>query len=158
MRGIALALTVLLTACGSLPAPAPAPSIAPTFGLTSTATPLPSPSASPSPAALSSADGSITVTKPLANAPLASPAEIAGTASVFEAALQWRIVDSAGRVIVEGIATASAGAPARGDFSVTATFTTPPGVVYATVEDYSRSPKDGSIDEIVRVPVTLATP
>ena len=95
------------------------------------------------------------MTEPRANARLIPPVDIGGSASVFEAALQWRIVDSAGRVIVAGNTTASAGAPERGDFRMTASFTRPATDTYATVEVYSRSPKDGNIDEIVRVPVIL---
>lgn len=118
-------------------------------------TPSPSPSPSPSPTGLASAKGFITVAKPLPNARLVSPVEISGTAMVFEATVLWRIVDSAGRVIAEGYTTASAGAPARGDYRVTATFTQPSADTYATVEVYDRSPRDGNVDEIVRVPVIL---
>jgi hypothetical protein len=57
-------------------------------------------------------------------------------------------------VLAEGFTTASLGAPGRGDFSVTATYTVPRETV-AFVEVYSVSPKDGKIDEIVRIPVTL---
>jgi len=88
------------------------------------------------------------------NAKVTSPVLISGDASVFEAALQWRIADTAGRVIVEGSTTASLGAPGRGTYSVSATYTVPTGTV-AFIEVFSRSAKDGNIDEIVRIPVTL---
>ncbi len=79
---------------------------------------------------------------------------ISGDASVFEAALAWRITDTAGRVIVEGNTTASLGAPGRGTYSVSATYTVATRTV-AFIEVFSRSAKDGNIDEIVRISVTL---
>ena len=88
------------------------------------------------------------------NAKLTSPVTISGDASVFEAALAWRITDTAGRVLVEGFTTASLGAPGRGSYAVSAPYTVPAETV-AFIEVFSRSAKDGSIDEIVRIPVTL---
>ena len=72
----------------------------------------------------------------------------------LRAALQWRITDTGGRVIAEGIVTASRGAPGRGTYTVTVPYFVTTETV-AFVEVYSRSPKDGNIDELVRVPVTL---
>ena len=50
--------------------------------------------------------------------------------------------------------TASQGAPGRGTYTVSVPFTVSAETV-AFVEVYSRSPKDGNIDDLVRVPVTL---
>lgn len=94
------------------------------------------------------------MTSPTVNAKLQSPVVIAGDASVFEAALQWRISDTGGRVIAEGSTTASLGAPGRGTYTVSVPYTVTAETV-AFVEVFSRSPKDGNIDELVRVPVTL---
>ena len=150
MRHAALLLSVLFVAAcgGGTSGPSPSPSRA--SATVSTVTP------GPSPTSLSSAKGFITVRQPLANARVSSPVTISGDASVFEAALQWRITDSAGRVLAQGIATASAGAPGRGTFSVTATFTPPIVDTIGIVEVFDRSPRDGSIDEIVRVPVVVS--
>jgi hypothetical protein len=139
-------VVVALGACGGLAAPSPTP--------TRAAATTPS-SAAPSATALTSAKGSIVVRQPLANARVRSPVSITGDASVFEAALQWRITDSAGRVIAEGNTTASAGAPGRGTFAITATFAPPASDTIGIVEVYDRSPRDGAIDEIVRVPVVV---
>lgn len=114
----------------------------------------PSPTVSPKSSPVVSAKGFITLSSPTVNAKLQSPVIIAGDASVFEAALQWRITDTGGRVIAEGIATASQGAPGRGTYTVAVPYTVTRETV-AFVEVYSRSPKDGSIDDLVRVPVTL---
>lgn len=146
---IALALALLLAACD--PAPAAVVTATPTIAPSPTASPTPSPKPSP----VVSAKGFITMTSPTVNATLRSPVIITGDASVFEAALQWRISDTGGRVIAEGITTASQGAPGRGTFTVTVPYTLRTDEIVAFVEVYSRSPKDGNIDELVRVPVTL---
>jgi len=145
----ALTLGLVLVACGgNLAVASP----------TATARPSPSPSptvASPSPTALVSARGFITVIRPAANARLRPPITISGDASVFEAALNWRITDSAGRVLASGNASASAGAPARGTYTIVASFSAPASDTIAIVEVYELSPRDGTIDEIVRVPVVI---
>ena len=118
------------------------------------ATPTPLATASPRPSPVVSAKGLIRLITPWVNAKLQSPLTITGDASVFEAALQWRISDTGGRVIAEGNTTASLGAPGRGTYLVSVPYTV--GVeTIAFVEVFSRSPKDGSIDDLVRVPVTL---
>jgi hypothetical protein len=96
----------------------------------------------------------ITLKSPTVNAKLTSPITITGDASVFEAALAWRITDTGGRVLADGFTTASLGAPGRGTYSITATYTVTLETV-AFIEVFSRSAKDGNIDEIVRIPVTL---
>jgi hypothetical protein len=117
-------------------------------------TPTASPTPPPSPSPVNSAKGAITLKVPTINAKLTSPATISGDASVFEANVQWRITDTSGRVLAEGFTTASMGAPSRGDFTITATYSVPRETV-AFIEVFSVSPKDGKIDEIVRIPVTL---
>ena len=144
-RLAALLLVLVLGSCGST-AGTPAPVV--------TSSPVPTASPSPSPAPVVSAKGAITLKTPTVNAMLTSPVTISGDASVFEAALQWRISDTGGRVIAEGITTASLGAPGRGTYSVSVPYTVSTPTL-AFVEVYSRSPKDGNIDELVRIPVTL---
>ena len=51
---------------------------------------------------------------------------------------------------------ATAGAPEKGTFSITATYADPPSDIIGFAEVYTRSPRDGEIDEIVRVPLILA--
>ena len=147
---IALALSVVLASCANSSTAADPATAAPAT-LTPPTTTV-TPTAKPSPAV--SAKGFITLTSPTVNAKLQSPVIITGDASVFEAALQWRITDTGGRVIAEGIVTASLGAPGRGTYTVSVPYTVTAETV-AFVEVYSRSPKDGNIDELVRVPVTL---
>ena len=146
-RLIALALSAVLASCANSSSAAD-----PATAALATPTPTATPTARPSPVV--SAKGFITMTSPTVNGKLQSPVVITGDASVFEAALQWRISDTGGRVIAEGSTTASLGAPGRGTYSVSVPYTVTAETV-AFVEVFSRSPKDGNIDELVRVPVTL---
>jgi hypothetical protein len=129
------------------PTPTPTPSPSPTPSPTPTPTPVPTP--------LLSARGGILVKEPLANTHVRSPLTISGEASVFEAALIWQLTDTAGRVLASGFTTATAGAPGKGTFSITATYQDPPSDIIGFAEVFTRSPRDGTIDEIVRVPLVL---
>ena len=119
-------------------------------------TPSPTPTPTPVPTPLLSARGGILVKEPLANTRVRSPLTISGEASVFEAALIWQVTDTAGRVLASGFTTATAGAPQKGTFTITATYADPPSDIIGFAEVYTRSPRDGEIDEIVRVPLILA--
>ena len=164
MRIFFVVVLVTLAACGpdrtvGVNSPTPTFTAGATEGATATpsATPTRSatPSPSPSPTPLVSARNGIVVKQPLANARVRSPLTIQGEASVFEAALNWQLTDTAGRVITKGFTTATAGAPARGTFTITATYTDPASEIIGFAEVFTRSPKDGEIDEIVRVPIVL---
>jgi hypothetical protein len=160
---VALALSLVLAILGACevdrtivvnnPTPSRTPSPTPTVA---TPSPSPSPSPTPMPTPLVSSRGSIVVKQPLANSHVRSPLTIAGEASVFEANLSWQVTDTAGRVLAKGFTTASAGAPQRGTFSIVATYAEPSSELIAFAEVYSVSPRDGSIDEIVRVPILLS--
>ncbi len=158
-----LAGVLLSTACADnrivVTTPTPTPvrtSATPTTTATASPTPSPTPTPTPVPTPLLSARGGILVKEPLANTRVRSPLTISGEASVFEAALIWQVTDTAGRVLASGFTTATAGAPAKGTFSITATYQDPPSDIIGFAEVYTRSPKDGEIDEIVRVPLILA--
>lgn len=145
-----LAVIALCAACGGaivLPSPTP------TSTITAATTPKPSASAAATP--ITSAKGFITVGAPLANARVTSPVTISGDASVFEATLQWRIVDGGGKVLSSGTTQASRGAPDRGTFSVSASYPPPSADTIGALEVYETSPKDGTVDDIVRVPVVI---
>jgi hypothetical protein len=128
----------------------------PTASASASPTPSPTPTQTPVPTPLLSARGGILVKEPLANTHVRSPLTISGEAMVFEATLIWQVTDTAGRVLASGFTTASAGAPAKGTFSIVATYTDPPSDIIGFAEVYTRSPQSGLIDEIVRVPIVLA--
>ena len=165
IAALLLACVFLATACVdnrivvTTPTPSPVVATTPppaTPSPSSSPTPSPTPTPTPVPTPLLSARGGILVKEPLANTKVRSPLTISGEASVFEAALIWQVTDTAGRVLASGITTATAGAPAKGTFSITATYADPPSDIIGFAEVYTRSPRDGEIDEIVRVPLILA--
>jgi len=158
---LVLAGAVLGAACAdnrvvvTTPSPTPIRTATPTPTASPSPTPSPTPTPTPAPTPLLSARGGILVKEPLANTHVRSPLTISGEASVFEAALVWKVTDTAGRELASGITTATAGAPGKGTFSITATYTDPPSDIIGFAEVFTRSPKDGTIDEIVRVPLVL---
>ena len=94
----------------------------------------------------------IWVTSPAPDQKVASPVEVTGSARVFEAAVNIRLVDDSGIIIAEGFTTATEGAPGRGDFKHSLAFSAAsPGK--GEVEVYWTSPKDGGILDKVSVPV-----
>jgi hypothetical protein len=101
----------------------------------------------------------IVVTSPEQGASVSSPVMVSGTASVFEGTVQLRVLDAEGEVIARSFATATAGAPERGDFSKEVEFTvaeTQDGVVEA-FEQNAASAGEGSQGQLfkVEVPVRL---
>lgn len=92
---------------------------------------------------------------PQADDTISSPVRIKGWANVFEGEFQVRIKDASGKVLGTKSATASAGAPDGGTFDTTVTFTQPATAQQGTVEIYDLSQKDGSIDDIAKISVTL---
>ena len=163
MRTGTLLLAVVLLTAGctdnrivvTTPTPTPVRTATPTAASQSP-TPSPTPTPTPVPTPLLSARGGILVKEPLANTHVRSPLIISGEASVFEAALVWQVTDTAGRVLASGFTTATAGAPGKGTFSITASYQDPPSDIIGFAEVYTRSPRDGTIDEIVRVPLVLS--
>lgn len=80
---------------------------------------------------------------------------VEGAARVFEASVLWRVFDGSGREVARGNTTATRGTSAVwGTFATTVTV--PPAVVgQATIEVFWLSPRDGSAQDVVRLPVTL---
>ncbi len=80
----------------------------------------------------------------------------AGTADVFEGALQARLVQN-GKTLIEAPLQASCGTGCRGSYVLE--FNAPDGTAgKVTLEVYSTSAEDGSVDEIARRDITLAEP
>ena len=101
----------------------------------------------------------IVVESPEPGSSVSSPVTIAGTASVFEGTVQIRILDAGGNPVASGFATASAGAPGRGDFSKEIEFSVDKaeeGVV-KVFEQNVASPAENPKRELftVKVPVQL---
>ncbi|HWH06702.1 MAG TPA: Gmad2 immunoglobulin-like domain-containing protein, partial [Gaiellaceae bacterium] len=82
------------------------------------------------------------------------PLEISGSARVFEANVSLRLETAAGQALVETFATASEGAPGRGDFEATLPFDVDEPTD-AFLVAFEASADDGSEQRVVRVPVRL---
>jgi len=94
----------------------------------------------------------IWVNSPTPGQTVTSPLLIEGSARVFEATVNARIIDDAGIELAKGFATASEGAPGRGDFVLSLPFS-PSTAKSGKVEVFWVSPKDGQELDKVTVPV-----
>ncbi|MDD4803258.1 MAG: Gmad2 immunoglobulin-like domain-containing protein [Syntrophomonas sp.] len=94
----------------------------------------------------------IWVTAPVNNQVITSPVKISGNARVFEATVGFRLKDANGNVLNQGFATASEGAPGRGDFNAELTFK-PNNPGKGQLEVFETSMKDGSDQHKVIIPV-----
>lgn len=86
---------------------------------------------------------------------ITSPLRVKGWANVFEGQFQVRIKDISGNVLGFKSVIASSGAPSGGVFDITITFNQPDTTQKGTVEIYSISAKDGSIDDILKIQVII---
>jgi hypothetical protein len=85
---------------------------------------------------------------------MSSPVAISGTADVFEAVVSVEIRDENGRVLSSAFTMATCGTGCRGTYSTTVRYDvdhTQPGVIVV----FEVSAKDGSPQNVVRIPVTL---
>ena len=96
----------------------------------------------------------IVVFRPLPGSRIAAGTPLAGSARAFEANVLYRVRDDAGRIVArERAVTAAEGAPAFGAFSAPIAFDAAPGTPAGAIQVYTRSAKDGSIQDLVEVPV-----
>ena len=94
----------------------------------------------------------IWVTSPQPGDKVSSPLKVTGTARVFEATVNLRVLDKDGNKLAETHTMATAGAPERGTFETDIEFPKP-STDKGYVEALWYSPKDGSELDKVRVPV-----
>jgi germination protein M len=96
----------------------------------------------------------IFVESPGVGATLGGPFTLSGTAGVFEGSFAARLLDAGGGELASATVQASRGAPERGRFRTTISFSTtaPSG----TLVVYSQSMEDGSRQNEVRIPVAFA--
>ena len=105
-------------------------------------------------------EAAIVVEAPERGASVTSPVTVSGTASVFEGTVQIRIIGADGEEIASTFATASEGAPGRGEFSKKVTFSVPEaqeGVIEAYEADVATGDEGSPAEELfsVSVPVRL---
>lgn len=98
---------------------------------------------------------SILVTSPSMGERVTSPVTVAGTANVFEATVQMRVLDAEGNRLDRAFTTATCGTGCRGDFSHELTFEVD-SEQHGVIEVWWDSPEDGSRRDVVQIAVTLA--
>ncbi|MFC0215625.1 LysM peptidoglycan-binding domain-containing protein [Paenibacillus chartarius] len=99
----------------------------------------------------------IIVFQPMPGTRLAPGTHLTGRARVFEATVNYQIRDALGRIVArERAATASQGAPAFGHFDVQLQFDQAPSAPTGSLTVYTRSANDGSIQDLVEVPVVFS--
>jgi LysM repeat protein len=98
----------------------------------------------------------IAVFQPLPGTKIAPGQRLSGVARAFEATIQYQIRDAAGRVVTrERAVTTSEGAPAFGRYDVAIAFDQTPTTGTGTLMVYTRSARDGSIQDLVEAPVAF---
>jgi LysM repeat protein len=96
----------------------------------------------------------IIVFQPLPGTRIAPGQHLTGLARAFEATIQYQIRDAAGHSVTqERAVTASQGAPAFGQFDVQFEFDKTPAAQQGILMVYTRSARDGRIQDLVEVPV-----
>ena len=103
-----------------------------------------------------SESGNIMVSSPKANSTAGNSVTISGNARVFENVVNYRVLDGKGVVLAEGTTLATPPDIGQfGPFSVTPTWNTPKTIT-GTIEVFSTSAKDGSVINLVKIPVGFA--
>lgn len=98
----------------------------------------------------------ILVSKPLPGTRIAPGDHVSGRARAFEATVNYQIFDATGRNVArERAATASQAAPEYGLLDIELQFDYPPAAPHGVLIVYTRSPRDGSVQDLVEVPVSL---
>jgi hypothetical protein len=103
-------------------------------------------------------EAAIVIEAPAPGTSVTSPVLVEGTASVFEGTVQIRIVGSGGEVLASTFATATEGAPGRGDFTKRISFTLPEaqeGVIEAYQADAASGSEGSPSGELFRVSVPV---
>ncbi len=109
------------------------------------------------PVATATVSPAITVTQPIPGDEVTVPLTVKGTASVFEGALIVSVESADGSTtFCQTAATASEGAPSIGSFETQIAFPPPASATEGRIRVYSESPKDGSVQNLVTVPVTIS--
>jgi Immunoglobulin-like domain of bacterial spore germination/Sporulation and spore germination len=91
---------------------------------------------------------------PLIGDRVSSPVTVSGTANVFEATVSLRILDENGDEIARTFTTATCGTGCRGDYSVAVAYSVDHEQA-GTIEVFESSAQDGSMINVVDIPVTL---
>jgi hypothetical protein len=106
---------------------------------------------------MTSASGAVVVSSIVPNQELPSPFVIFGRARVFEGVLNWRVKDRKNNTLAEGAVLTDAPDTAEfGNFRARAFLRTLPQDTSGTVEVFTYSARDGSEQDMVRIPIRLS--
>lgn len=109
--------------------------------------------------AVVSTSGNMIVTSPVTGQTIGVPLVVTGRARVFENALNYRLLDGDGAATVLAEGTAMADAPDVGEFgafTISTSYTLPTAAT-GTLEVFDYSAKDGSVIDLVSIPVAFPT-
>ncbi|MCP3027193.1 LysM peptidoglycan-binding domain-containing protein [Halobacillus sp. A5] len=96
----------------------------------------------------------ILVMRPFPGAKVRSGQTLSGYARAFEGSILYQVLDSSGRTIIpETAVQTSAGGPSYGTFSVAMSFEQEPPASSGEIWVYTRSAKDGSVQDLVKIQV-----
>ncbi len=110
------------------------------------------------PAATATVQLAIEVSEPVSGSEVSVPITVKGTASVFEATVTIAVKSKDGsKTFCQTSTNASEGAPGTGTFEAIIAFPPPSTATDAVVQVFNLSPKDGSQQNLVSVPVTIST-
>ena len=146
-HGVALAAVVAviaLTSCATGSGTSPSASRTGTAGSTSAS----SPAAAGTPA--------ITISTPAPDATVAVPFSVSGEANTFEAALTIDAQDASGMTACVRHLTATSGSGTPGTWEGVLAFPPEEDPLDVTLRAYSQSPADGSMINLVEIPITVA--
>ncbi|MDH7484787.1 MAG: LysM peptidoglycan-binding domain-containing protein [Anaerolineae bacterium] len=136
--------------------PTPSPTPTPVPQPTRTPTPRPTPSPSPTPVCQCPIAELITIDSPAQGATISSPFTVTGLGVGFEGNLAVKVLDETGFEIGTGYATiVSGGMGEQGPYTGVISFTVPHSTQMGRVQVYSVSPRDGAIEHLTSVSVTL---
>ena len=143
---------------GLVPTPVPSstPTRTPVPQPTPTPVPQPTPSPLPTPICECPAAELITINTPTQGMTITSPVTVTGLGVGFEGNLAVRVLDETGFEIGLGYATISSGGMGeQGPYTGLVSFTVPQATQMGRVQVYSVSPRDGAIEHLNSVSVTL---
>lgn len=104
---------------------------------------------------LSSESGNIRVFSPAYRGTIGLPLIIAGEARAFEGTVEWRLRDADGTELTKGFTTTVGGEAGQfGTFTVRSSYPQPRGA-QGTLEVFTTSAQDGSVEGVVSLPVTF---
>ncbi len=136
---VSVGSVMLLSACKKAEAPAHEATVTTTPAATATQT-------------------AIILAEPRSGDEVTVPVTVKGTASVFEGTVVVAVESADGsKTFCKTFTTASEGAPGRGSFEAQIAFPPPSQATDGRVRVYSESPKDGTAQSLVSVPIVISS-